>query len=185
MLLLQVPGQLDAEHPRPWLDPVLQLGLAGDTGQHRTAGLPALRRDRRPLRRLHPRIRRRRPGLGPSLLPALQLGDERQLVRVVRGRQRQPARRIRRRLAPRPRHLHPGGRDQRDLGLVPQRRPRKPVPGPQLALPRRRLRRLDRPRRLQLGHRPGAGTTAGAASTTSFRPPTGRSPKKSRPRSRW
>ena len=90
----------------------------------RRARLPALRRDRRHLRLLHPRIRRRRQGLGPPLLPPLQLGDERQLVPLVGGRQRQPAGRIRRRLAPRPRHLHRGRRDQRDLGLVPERRPR-------------------------------------------------------------
>ena len=86
--------------------------------------LPARRRDRRHLRLLHPRIRRRRPRLGPPLLPPLQLGDERQLVPLVGGRQRQPARRVRRRLAPRARHLHRGRGDQRDLGLVPQRRPR-------------------------------------------------------------
>ena len=41
-----------------------------------------------------------------------------------------------------------------DLGLVPERRvQRQHLAG--LALPRRRLRRLDRPRRLQLGHEPG------------------------------
>ena len=62
--------------------------------------------------------------VGPPLLPPLQLGDERQLVPLVGGRQRQPAGRVRRRLAPRPRHLRRGRRDQRDLGLVPQRRPR-------------------------------------------------------------
>ena len=76
------------------------------------------------LRRLHPRIRRSGQRLGPPLLPPLQLGDERQLVPLGGGRQRQPARRIRRRLAPRARHLHRGRRHQRDLGLVPQRRPR-------------------------------------------------------------
>ena len=75
------------------------------------AQLPALRRDRRHLRRLHPRIRRSgAQGLGPPLLPPLQLGDERQLVPLVGGRQRQQARRIRRRLAPRARHLHRGRR---------------------------------------------------------------------------
>ena len=58
------------------------------------------------LRRLHPQVRRSREGLGPPLLPPLQLGDERRLVPLVRGRQRQQARRVRRRLAPRARHLH-------------------------------------------------------------------------------
>ncbi len=74
----------------------------------------------------------------------------------IGGRQRQQAGRVRRRLAPRARHLHRSRRHQRDLGLVPERRPGKSDEGPQLALPRRRLRRLDRPRRLQLGHEPGA-----------------------------
>ena len=55
------------------------------------ARLPALRRRRRHLRRLHPRIRRRRPRLGAPLLPALQLGDERRLVPLGRDRQRQPS----------------------------------------------------------------------------------------------
>ena len=68
------------------------------------------------------RIRRRRAGLGPPLLPPLRRRDERLLVPLERGRQRQQAGPVRRRLAPRPRHLHPGRRHQRDLGLVPQRR---------------------------------------------------------------
>ena len=69
-------------------------------------------------------LRRSREGLGAPVLPALQLGDERRLVPLGGGRQRQPARRVRRRLAPRPRHLHRGRRHQRDLGLVPQHRVR-------------------------------------------------------------
>ncbi len=70
----------------------------------------------------------RRQGLGTPLLPALQLGDERALVPLVGGRQRQQVRRIRHRLAPRPRHLHLGRRDQRDLGLVPEHRPQRRIP---------------------------------------------------------
>ena len=69
----------------------------------------------------------RRQGLGPPLLPPLQLGDERQLVPLVGGRQRQQDGRVRRRLAPRARHLHRRRRDQRDLGLVPERRSRQAV----------------------------------------------------------
>ena len=91
LLLLRVPNRADGKHPQPRLDPGLQLELAVDPLDPRRARLPALRRDRRPLRRLHPRIRRRRPRLGPPLLPPLQLGDERQLVPLVGGRQRQPA----------------------------------------------------------------------------------------------
>ena len=96
--------------PRPRLDPGLQLGSQSIPSSLERARLPARRRDRRPLRRLHPRIRRRRQGLGPPLLPALQLGDERQLVPLVGGRQRQPPGRVRRRLAPRARHLRRGRR---------------------------------------------------------------------------
>ena len=99
--------------------------------------------------------------LGAPLLPPLQLGDERQLVRVVGGGQRQPARRIRRRLAPRARHLRRSRRDQRDLGLVPERRPRRQNAGPRLALSGRRIRRLDRPGRLQLGDQPERGQGLG------------------------
>ena len=84
------PGERDGRHPRARLDPGLQLELAVDPLQPQRARLPARRRDRRHLRLLHPRIRRRRPRLGPPLLPPLQLGDERQLVPLVGGRQRQP-----------------------------------------------------------------------------------------------
>ena len=101
--------------------------------------------------------RRSRQGLGPSVLPPLRLGDERQLVPLGRGRQRQPARRIRHRLAPRARHLHRGRRHERDLGLVPERRPQARTHRARAALPGRRLRRLDLPRRLQLGPRQARG----------------------------
>ena len=56
------------------------------------------------------------------------------------------------------RHVHDiftrGRRDQRELGLVPERRLRRQAAGPALALPGRRLRRVDLPRRLQLRQQP-------------------------------
>ena len=56
------------------------------------------------------------------------------------------------------RHVHDiftaVGADQRLLGLVPEHRPGQRIPQPRLDLPGRRLRRLDLPRRLQLGHQP-------------------------------
>ena len=76
--------------------------------------------------------------------------------------------RLRPRLAPRARHLHQRRRDQRHLGLVPQHRVRhrhhRLLQAAQQPLPRRRLRRLDLPRRLQLGHRTPASRTSGRAS---------------------
>ena len=83
-----------------------------------------------------------REGLGPSAVPALRLGDERQLV-PVGSTQREPAARLRRGVAARPRHLHLGRRDERDLGVVPERRRPRHVREPRGALPRQRLRRLD------------------------------------------
>ena len=76
-----------------------------------------------------------------------------------------------------------GGRHQRHLGLVPQHRvhgllSRSPP------LPRRRLRRLDLPGRLQLGHEPRK-PNAGRPSPSSSAPATTRSPARSRPPSRW
>ena len=62
--------------------------------------------------------------------------------------------------------------------------PGKQAAGPGLALPRRRLRRLDRPRRLQLGHQPGLAATAGRASTSSSNRPTTASSRRSRRASR-
>ena len=103
--------------------PLLQLELARPVPSSREPAPFRLGDDhRRHLRRLHPRIRRSGEEMGPPLLPPLRLGDERLLVPLARGRQRQQARRVRRRLAPRPRHLHLGRRHQRDLGLVPERR---------------------------------------------------------------
>ena len=72
------------------------------------------------------------------------------------------------------RHVHDiftaGRRHQRDLGLVPERR-LHPQPDPaRAALPRRRLRRLDLPRRLQLGQdartRPAGRTSTRSSSST-------------------
>ena len=117
-------------------------------------------------------VRRSGQGLGPPLLPPLQLGDERQLVPLVGGRQRQQGRRIRRRLAPRPRHLHPGRRHQRDLGLVPQRRPGKPDAEPQLASTRATTTSTGPASTATTGAPTRPARTAGAASTSSTAPPT-------------
>ena len=54
-----------------------------------------------------------------------------------------------------------------------------------LALPRRRLRRLDRPRRLQLGHQPGAARPLAQLRPALQLAPTTRSPRRSPPPSRW
>ena len=169
LLLLQLPDRRRWNSIRqPRRDPGPQLELAVDPlGQPQRARLPALRRDRGPLRRLHPRLRHRGQGLGPPLLPPLQLGDERQLVPLVGGRQRQPAGRVRRRLAPRARHLHRGRRDQRRPGSGARTSTTTATSRARRALPGRRLRRLDLPRRLQLGHQPGQARTAGRASTSS------------------
>ena len=67
-----------------------------------------------------------------------------------------PPRPLRRRLAPHPRRVRGRGCHQRPVGVVPQRH-RLPGGGrPQRSrlLPRRRVRRLDLRRRLQLGARP-------------------------------
>ena len=119
--------------------------------------------------------------LGPPLLPPLQLGDERRLVRLGRGRQRQPGRRVRRRLAPRPRHLHRGRRHQRDLGLVPQRRPRRKLQDLAPLYPGDEYVDWTGLDGYNWGTNP-ARPTAGAASTTSSARPTTRSPARSRPR---
>ena len=111
-------------------------GLLGAVGLRvRAAGpaaLPPAAHHRGRLRRLHralgPRGRRlRAPGAA-----ALRAGDERPLVPVGRARQRQPPRRVRPGLAPRPRDLRPRRRPQRPLGVVPGGRvdPGLAVPGP-------------------------------------------------------
>ena len=68
LLLLRLPGRRDGTDPRPWLDPLLQLGLAGDPAaeQPQRARLPALRRDRRALRHLHPQVGRSRQANGAT-----------------------------------------------------------------------------------------------------------------------
>ena len=116
--------------------------------------LPALRRDRRHPRRLHPRIRRKRRDWGHPFFLRFNWemnGDWFAWMEGVNGNQ--PGESV-----AAWRHVHDiftaVGADQRDLGLVPERRPGQPAARPRLALPRRRLRRLDRPRRLQLGHQP-------------------------------
>ncbi len=124
--------------------------------QPQPARLPARRRDRRHLRLLHPRIRRRSTRLGAPLLPPLQLGDERQLVRLDGGRQRQPARRVRRRLAPRARHLHRG-----------RRRPTRPGSGAPTSI--RKTRCGTSPRSI-----PATPTSTGPASTATTGGPTRR-----------
>ena len=71
--------------------PLPQLGLAVGPVEPEPARLQALDDHQRQPRRLHPRIRRSRPGLGPPLLPPLRRRDERLLVPLERGRQRQQA----------------------------------------------------------------------------------------------
>jgi hypothetical protein len=92
LLLLQLSRRPAGKHPPARLDPGAELELAVDPLVQERARLPALRRDRRPLRLLHPRIRNQGEGLGAPLHAPLQLGDERQMVPLARGRQRQPPR---------------------------------------------------------------------------------------------
>ena len=153
--LLRVPDLRDADDPQLRRDPVLQLGLAVDPGPARSqrARLPARRHHRRHLRRLHPRVRRRRPRLGAPLLPPLQLGDERQ---TGSPGPRTPT-------ATSPTTTSPPGATSTtsspQVGATNatwvwcpyvNAEPARWAPLRQL-LPGRRLRRLDLPRRLQLG----------------------------------
>ena len=138
------------------------------------ARLPARRHHRRRLRRLHRPVRDRSPRLGPSLLPPLQLGDERQLVPLVGARERQLARAstsppgaTSTTSSPRSAPPTPPGSGARTR--TPKSGSRRPA---EAALPRQRLRRLDLPRRLQLGPQRRSTRSPGAASTNSSRPPT-------------
>ena len=83
------------------------------------------------------------------------------------------AERLRRRLAPHRLGLPPGGRRQRQVGLVAERRLRRLPVRP--VLPRRRMGRLRRARRLQLGTPPTGEPWR--ASRRSSPPPTRRSPQ--------
>ena len=83
---------------------------------------------------------------GPS---AIRPGDERELVSVVRGRQRQSPWRIRSRLASCPRHLHVSGRDQCQMGVEPSRRSARHT---KESVSRQRIRRRSRPVGVQRRH---------------------------------
>ncbi len=128
------------------------VGAGGREAQRRAARDQPRAHRRRRSRRLHPLLRPPGRGLPRRRPHPPDARDERPLVLVGRRRQRQRRERLRRGLAPRPPHLRPGGRPQRELGLVDQqprvggRRGRRGRP-----LPGRPLRQLGRHQRLQLG----------------------------------
>ncbi len=159
--------------PLPRRDPLLQLGLAVDPLDPHRAELPALRRDLGHLRLLHPQIRRSRQGLGPPLLPALQLGDERRLVPLG----------ARASTATRPgeyvtawRHVHDiftsVGATNVDLGLVPQRRPEPTTSRTSAASTRATPTSTGPASTATTGARTRPSPIAGAASTSSTTRPT-------------
>ena len=154
-VMTHFPDDAVGKHPLLRGGPRAQPELDGEPAERRSTGLPAREDHRRQLRQLPPVLRRQGEGMGTPLLPPLQLGDERLLVPLVGGGQREQAWRIRRRLAPRPRHLRRGGGDERELGLVPERQHLRRIGQAQAAVPGQSVRRLDLPRRIQLGHQGG------------------------------
>ncbi|VXB39030.1 hypothetical protein NOCARDAX2BIS_220014 [Nocardioides sp. AX2bis] len=147
----RLPGsrrQPDRRHRRR---PRAHVGAVGPRRRAGAAGvLPGPDRRRRP-RRVRDPLGPPGQGVGTPGRDPVRARDERRLVPLGPGRQRQRSRRPRRRLASRGERLHQGQGHQRHVELVGERAlPGLDVAG--LALPGGPVRRPGRPRRLQLGH---------------------------------
>src|SRR3954447_6749962 len=85
---LRVPDKGNRKDPPPRRDPLPELELRVDPGAGARTRLPVARRRGRAIRRIHPEFCPRRAGLGASVLPEVQLGDEPPLVSVGSRRER-------------------------------------------------------------------------------------------------
>jgi hypothetical protein len=113
-----VPVGLGRHPRRPRPNHVCHVGAVGLHRHRDPVGLSARRHHRRHLRLLHHGLGDRRRRLGQALLSAVRARNERQLVPVGGGRQRQLRRPVRHGVAARPRHLHRRGRHQREVAVV-------------------------------------------------------------------